>query len=170
MTSLFESYPNIVYNKRSVKDITIRLDFLSRIKNNVSLFSFHNLKDGERPEDVALQFYGDPELFWIVLYINNVIDPYYDWLLTEDRLQEYIQRKYGAENVGAVHHYETTSQSDLGAGVWASLGTPFITPISNYSYESSLNEEKRKIKLLKGRYLQQVLTEYKNELRDREEV
>lgn len=170
MTAYFSDYPKIDYNGRYVKDITIRLDFLTRIKNNVSLFQFENLVDGERLEDIASKFYGDPELFWIVMYINDIVDPYYDWLLTEQRLHEYIVNKYGANNVNAVHHYETTDHHDLGAGVWCSSDEPFSTQVSNYTHEKNKNESKRKIKILKNRYVQQVLTEYRKELRNREDT
>lgn len=168
MTAYFSAFPQINYKNRVVQDITIRLDFLQRIKDNIALFEFRILQDGERPEDVALDVYGDTNLYWIILYMNDIIDPYHDWLLTEERLLEFITAKYGAENVYAVHHYETNDQSELGAGVWASLGTPFIDPVTNYDYEASLNEEKRTIKVLKNDYVSQVIAEYKKELRERD--
>lgn len=167
MTQYFSSFPYIDYNGRSVKDITIRLDFLTRIKSNVSLFEHKLLKDGERPEDVALIEYGNPALYWIVLYMNDVVDPYYDWLLDEQRLYEYVVTKYGADKINSVHHYETLATNELGAGVWVSSNEPFTKPVTNFAYEESLNEQKRKIKVLKNRYIPQVLAEYQSELRDR---
>ena len=168
MVAFFSQYPKITYNKRTIRDITIRLDFLSKIKNNVTLFQFTNLVDGERPEDIALKYYGDPELFWVVLFCNDIIDPYYDWLLTEARLNEYVVSKYGAENTTKIHHYQTSSESDYGSGVWCSSTEPFAQAITNYEYEKAENEKKRKIKILKNRYIQQVITEYKKELRNRD--
>ena len=167
MTAHFSQFPRTTFNKSIIKDVSIRLDFVTRIKNNLTLYQYEDLKDGERPEDIALKFYGDPELFWVVLYINDKVDPFYDWLLTEEHLNSYITRKYGAENINAVHHYETTANSDLGAGVIVSSTEDFSVPVTNYEYEKAKNEEKRKIKILKNKYLQQVLTEYKNELRNR---
>ena len=97
-----------------------------------------------------------------------MIDPFHDWLLTEERLLEYISDKYGAENIYSTHHYETTSSSDLGEGVWVSSDEPFSTEVTNYTHESEVNEQKRQIKILKNRYVQQVLSEYDKELRSRE--
>lgn len=164
MTEFFSSFPTITYNKTQLKDLTVRLDFIKNVKSNVTVFEYFLLRDGQRPEDVATIYYGNPHLYWIVLFINDKIDPYYDWLLTDDQLYKFVVNKYGVENLYTIHHYETTSQSDLGEGVWVNQGTIYSTPVSNYTYEQKLNEEKRKIKLLKRSYLQQVISEYHREL------
>jgi len=164
MTSLFQKYPTVQYDGRILCNIAIRLDFINRIKNNVSLFQFINLSDNDRPEDIAQRYFGDSELFWIVLMLNDIVNPYYEWLLSEDRFNEYVEQKYGLENIGDVHHYETTDASDFGAGVIVDAGEPFSTPISNYTHEQRLNEARRKIKIIKIRYIPQILAEYQNEL------
>lgn len=161
----FSAFPKITYNGTTITDITIRLDFIQRIKSNLALFEYVQLQDGQRPEDIANIYYSDPSLYWIILYINSVIDPYYGWLLTDSQLFEYVKNKYGVDKVNSVNHYETTTQSDLGAGVWVNLGTPFCDPVTNMEYEQDLNEVKRKIKILKPSYISQVLSEYQKELR-----
>ena len=37
------------------------------------------IPEGVRPDNVAQQFYGDPELDWIVLISNNITDIYSQW-------------------------------------------------------------------------------------------
>jgi len=160
----FSAFPTTKFNDVDIKNITVRLDILKRIKNNTTIFQYKLLKDGQRPEDVAQAEYGDPRLYWIILYINDIIDPYYDWLLTEDRLYEYVERKYTTEKINAVHHYVTNSNSEFGEGIWVDFGTPFSSPVTNLQYEQSVNEEKRKIKILKTRYIPQILSEYQSEL------
>lgn len=160
---LFSGFPTINYNGQLIKDITIRLDFIRRIKDNISIFQFVQIKSGERPEDIANKYYKDPNLYWIVLFMNDVIDPYYDWLLTDDQLYKYAVGKY--TNIYATHHFETTANSDLGPGIIVDNLAPFSTPVTNLEYEQSINESKRKIKILKSAYIQQVLSEYQLELR-----
>lgn len=161
---LFANYPTIEINSTIVTDLTVRLDFVSRVKNNISLFQFYQLSDGERPEDVALFEYGDTRLYWLVLMLNDIVDPYYDWLLSEKDLYAYVVSKYGAENVYGVHHYEATESSDLDSGTWVDSDAVFSTPVSNWVYENELNEQKRAIKILNKRLLGQVLAEYTKEL------
>ena len=160
----FSKFPKVSYMGKDVTDITVRLNFIQKIKDNVSLFQHYNIQNNEKPEDVAYKLYGDPALYWVILYINDIIDPYYDWLLSDKRLYEYVVNKYGVENVSEIHHTETTAAHDLGAGTIVNASEQFSIPVSNLTYEDTLNESKRKIKILRREYLQQVLSEYSKEL------
>lgn len=166
MTTYFSRFPTITHNSLTIQDITVRLDFLKKIKENVTTYDYKILSDNERPEDVAQYYYNDPNLYWIVLYMNDVTDPYYGWILSDDRLYDYIVAKYGAESVYDTHHYETTSSHELGEGIWVNSTEPFSSEITNFDYEKQLNEEKRKIKILKDKYISQVLVEYNNALKE----
>lgn len=164
-TEYFSAFPLTTnLDGQQIKNITYRIDFINRIKENISLFQFVNIQTGQRPEDVAYQYYQDMTLYWIVLWLNDIIDPYYDWLLTDSQLYAYVQNKYGVENVNAVNHYETTASHPLGAGVWVDQTNTPNTAISNLSYEQTINEGKRKIKIVKPVYIRQILDEYQQEL------
>lgn len=163
MTSMFQHFPKITRNNTEMVNITRRIDFFDNIKQNLTLFEYYDIREGEKPEDVAYKYYGDPEQYWILFYLNDIIDPFYGWPLTSNRLLEYVQRLYGAENVYSIHHYETTSSHPLGEGIHVDENEEFSKSVSNYDYHFDLNEDKRRIKLLKRQYLDQVLTEYKNQ-------
>jgi hypothetical protein len=158
----FSSFPKIEYNKTSITDITKRIDFFEKIKDNLSIYSFYVIKDNERPEDVAYKFYKDPNLYWIILYINNIININKDWIMNNELLLKYCSDKYGANNVYAIHHYETNAQSELGEGVLVNSGSPFSFSVTNFDYENNINERKREIKILKPEYIKQVVNEYRD--------
>ena len=160
----FNAFPKIKYNGMMISDISKRIDFIRRVKDNATVYQYHILQDGQRPEDVALQYYQDVKLFWIVLFLNDIVDPFYGWLLTDSQLHTYVQNKYGVENVFAVHHYETIEGSDLGIGIWVNFGTPFCEAVTNMAYEQEQNEAKRRIKVLRPVYVQQVVSEFISEL------
>ena len=80
--------------------------------------------------------------------------------MSGDRLLDYITDKYGVGNAYAVNHYETTAESDLGAGIIVNEGTPFSMAINNFDYEDGINEAKRRIKVLSPVYVNQVVAEY----------
>ena len=161
-TEYFSKFPKITYNGKSIKDITIRLDFFNRIKENISIYQYIQISHGQRPEDIAYLYYDDPTLYWIVLYVNNIIDPWHDWLLTEDQLYKYAVSKY--DDIYSMHHYETTEESELGEGIIVDSLASFKTTVTNLSYEQSKNELKRKIKILKPEYIRQIISEYKKAL------
>lgn len=156
MTNIFSRFPKTIeqFNFNTITDISIKIDFINNIKNNVVLFSKRIVRDNEKPEDIAYEEYGDPELYWIILLLNDIINPYYDWILNDDRLLEYVKFKYGSENVYAIHHYINED------GEWCNSTEIGAVPVSNLTHEQNQNEEKRTIKILKREYLQQVLNEY----------
>ena len=161
-TEYFSYFPTVSYNGDTLTNLTIRLDFINKIKDNVALFQYVNIVTGQRPEDIAFLYYGDATLYWIVLYMNNIVDPYYGWLLTDNQLYAYALQKY--TDINAIHHYVTTSSSPLGAGVITDQYNSFKTSVTNLAYEQAQNESRRKIKVLQSQYIKQVINEYIAEL------
>jgi hypothetical protein len=82
---------------------------LQEIVENVSLFYDYQVKDGETPEIIADKLYGDPKRHWIVLLFNKLYNPYYEFPLITEQLNDYIIAKYGqtlAQSQTTIHHYE----------------------------------------------------------------
>jgi hypothetical protein len=106
----FQNFPFTYYSLDDAKtvqlvtDITNRAVISDELKNNFSLYDEYDIKDGETPELVADKFYNNPELHWIVLNYNDIIDPRFDWPLDTVNLSRYVSGKY--TNSTAVHHYE----------------------------------------------------------------
>ena len=157
----FANFPTItLQNNTTMTNICARVDFFNAIKSNAQLFEELQILDGEKPEDVAIIAYNDPTLYWVILWCNDIVNVYTDWPLNSTQLMNYVIAQYGAENIFEPHHYETTSESDLGEGIIVNEGTPFSIAVSNFDYEDGLNEAKRYIKILQPQYISQVLQEY----------
>jgi hypothetical protein len=120
----FESFPltpftlntENTFSPQLVTNILARSAFLREIANNTSIAYEYSVKDSDTPEILAHKIYGDPYRNWIILLINNIINPFYDWPLKNDALDNYIFKKYG-QNIddarSTIHHYEkeTTKKS-----------------------------------------------------------
>tara|TARA_R110000868_G_scaffold12505_3_gene59738 strand:+ start:1646 stop:2335 length:690 start_codon:yes stop_codon:yes gene_type:complete len=106
----FQNFPYTYYsldNTRTVQvvtDITNRAVISDEVKTNLGLYDEYDIKDGETPELVADRFYNNPELHWIVLQYNDIIDPRFDWPLDTNNLTRYVTGKYYSLN--GIHHYE----------------------------------------------------------------
>ena len=50
-----------------------------------------------RPDMVAQRLYDDPELDWVILSTNNIINIRDQWPLEHNDLHEYMLDKYGSE-------------------------------------------------------------------------
>ena len=109
----FKSFPYTFYSLDNtstvqvVTNITTRVTLSDEVKQNLSLYDEYDIKDGETPEILADKFYNNPELHWVILHYNDIIDPRFDWPLDTNNLNRYIDAKYA--NSTAVHHYEDGS-------------------------------------------------------------
>lgn len=119
----FENFPTTIYtldtnvlSPQAVTDIFARSAFLREIANNTSIAYEYNIKESDSPEIVAHKVYGDPYRNWVILLFNQIINPFYDWPLKSNALDNYIFKKYGQNTDQArstIHHYEreTTKKS-----------------------------------------------------------
>jgi len=156
---MFKNFPHIAYvlpdgNKKVLKDIMIRIYYKSGFDNEKSLYNFYNVEDGERPEDVAFKVYGSQDYHWVILLFNEILDPYYDWYMSQSDLLKYTKSKY-TNIYGTKHHLDDEGYvNSLGVG----------TLITNYAYESEKNEKKREIKVLSPQYLKVFVDEFNKEV------
>ena len=187
----FRELPNILYqsplSSRTASDDYIAIKNLFRrnklrddLQNVFTIFNKYEITEGARPDTVAEEFYGDAELDWVVIMTAGIIHIRDEWPLSNYELYKYTEEKYGAENVTATHHFETTEVKDstgrliLPAGKVvdsnftipdpadpynASADLNPVAGISNIIYETRKNKEKSSIYLLKPRYLQQFLND-----------
>jgi hypothetical protein len=92
----FSKFPIISYKGVVCRDITRRVKLSdSTLRQPLAFYPFE-LSNEHRPDTIAFDYYDDPNVEWVVLLSNGIIDPYYGWYLTEDDFQAYIQKKYGS--------------------------------------------------------------------------
>jgi len=172
--SYFNKFPLMSYDikgnkiRKLLPDILRRVKLRATIKSGGMLFEKYDVKEGEKPEDVAFKWFGDAELHWVILMTNNVTDRYYDWPLNQVQFAEFITDKYG-DNVDAVHHYEVTKDSgrttsngpsDYSHLVEVNSDTDNAISISNRQYEEREQDKKRQIQLLEKSLLGAFITEF----------
>lgn len=197
-----------------IANIFSRFKIRSKVLNNALAFYKYQVRDGDTPEIVAYNEYGNPEYHWIICMVNDLIDPHFDFPLQTESLERHIVKKYGYSSISnaysEIHHYElvkektyaevngivksntekhivTLNQYDYTSNtlILQNVNTP-TTEVYNfrannanlnsaivstltvkssykavyvYDYESELNESKRQIKLLKGRYIESLVNE-----------
>ena len=96
MSLYFSSFPRINYNNTAAVNITLRSKIIDNFKVTATNFYSYTIKDGESADSLAYDYYGDPNYTWIIFLCNDIIDPYYDWPLSNTNLDRYIQNKYGS--------------------------------------------------------------------------
>lgn len=164
----FENFPVITYKKKDVTNLLRRVAIRSKVKTNTLFFDTYDVKEGETPEIIADKLYGDSQLHWIIMLVNNIVDRYHEWPMSGNQFLDYVNEKYS--NPSAIHHYEieqssgdTSVKIDIGAD---NTDYPTATPITNYEYEVNEQDEKRKIRLLDPRFTDDFVTEFKELMKE----
>jgi hypothetical protein len=102
MSKFFNYFPKTVYsldntnNVDAVTSIVSRFSFENSFRDNTSVYYEYNIQDSDTPEIIASKFYGDSEKHWVVLMLNQIIDPQFDWPLDQRTIISFITEKYSA--------------------------------------------------------------------------
>ena len=195
MSKYFSYLPDVYvrsssYRNNNVDPHVLAKNLFRRIKIRENLddiilgFSQYTIRNNQRPDGVAFDFYGNSGYDWIVLIVNNIINLYSEWPMTEDELYKMCEEAYGPTKVEDTHHWETQRITDIRGRtvVKGGLEVPedwtyrrydgtfvekadLVVPITNYEYEYKLNEYKRNIYLLKEDYIPGFIEEYQSLVR-----
>lgn len=98
MGNFFKNFPDIDYEytpgilKKSV-DILRRTDVTSRLLDS-NQYDQVILQDGQTPQSAAIDYYGDVSLHWSFFITNRLINPFYDWPQSYEKLNKRIDSKY----------------------------------------------------------------------------
>ena len=167
----FDSFPVIPYDAKGnleYKDVTNllrRVGLRAKVKSNTLLQDTYDVKEGETPEIIAHKLYGDAELHWVILLVNDITDRYHQWPMSGGQFLDYINDKYS--NPDAIHHYETTQTSGdtkVKVEVFNEVDDDAytgLTPITNREFEEQEQDKRRKIRLLDPSFVEQFIDEYK---------
>lgn len=79
----------------SLTNFTQRAILQEQTQPYLSALYDYDVRDGERPDTVATNIYGDPKYTWLVLIVNNILS-LYDWPLTNEEFELYLTSKYGS--------------------------------------------------------------------------
>ena len=115
----FRELPNIAYqspltHKNSSRDYVLIKNLFRRtklfdfLKDNVSLLDKYTIGDGDRPDMIAEELYGDPTLDYVVILVAGIININHEWPLQDFKVYDFALEKYGSETeMNTIHHYET---------------------------------------------------------------
>ena len=178
-------YPSFLPNKKSsldyirVKNVFRRVKVRDDLYNNFVIFQKYEIPEGTRPDNVSEELFGTPNLDWVILTVAGIINVRNEWPLSNHELYNYANDKYG-NSLNSTRFFETTEVKNAdgklilpkGKVVDSNFtipnpGTPTATlnpvvGISNYEYETRLNEEKRNINVLR----EENITEFLDDMRE----
>jgi hypothetical protein len=153
----------------SIVNITQRAKIAERLRQHTTTMHDYVIREGERPDTVAMKLYGDVKYTWVVLLMNNIVS-LYDWPMMNSEFELYLIGKYGSlsdsQNQGtrtdaawsAAKFYYTTEGDRVDATTYAGLGARQGTTNTPYTQEVEDNDTRRTIKVVSKRFLPNILT------------
>ena len=175
-------YPSFLREKKSsldyieVKNVFRRIKLRDDLQSNFTIFNKYEIEEGMRPDTVAEELYGNPEFDWIILTVAGILNVRNEWPLSNRDLYNYCFDKYG-ESLNANRFFETKEVKNTDGKLILPKGkivdSDFTIPkpgeptanlnpvvgISNFEYETRLNDEKRNIYVLREGYIQTFLND-----------
>ena len=165
--SYFTRFPTIMYDPagdgsaKVITNIMSRVRLRASMKKEIIMLDKYKVKENETPEIVADKHHGSVYYHWVVMLVNNISDINHDWVKSTRQLQKYLQSKYTEAELTQAHHYEIAQSSgDTTIKIQVPQGTSDAITITNYEYETALNESKREIDLLRNEYLEFFVEEF----------
>lgn len=187
----FKNFSTLYYDvnkdRELVIDILKRAMMRSNVVNNVEAYLEYTVKEGDSLQSISYKLYGSTYPFWVIMLINQELNPYYTLPLSEEVLKRQAIVKYGEDNLYEIHHYEDKEGNVVDSPAFKKpyedvyyrvingqeiiINNDLITdeqkknidailPISNWQYEIKENEKKRNIKLLRPEYINYVINEF----------
>jgi hypothetical protein len=191
----FSDFPKIAYSlddnatQQVVVDVLKRVIIQKEYQENAAYYEEYDVKHGETPEEVSFRFYGTTSLHWLILMVNNIIDPRFGWPISEENLIKQVESKYGGENNiftlnraknAKGYQVETffilseeSTHKDPVRIVYEGISDNINTPViyqesltianyeSNYEVESQKHEKIRSIKIIKPEIVQDIVINFK---------
>ena len=188
----FSIVPNISYDEKPISypfsdsSFVTAKNFFRRYKLNDDAFSYavlfkkYTITDGDRPDTLALDAYGNQFYDWVILLTNNLVNAQYDWPMNNYELYRVLEEEYD-DPYSEISHYEikeTIGQYQAGLHVDETFyngqhklningtvslknGNEIASPVTVAEYFQAENEKKREIYLLKPRYLDSFVDDFK---------
>ena len=187
MANYFSSIPNVDYDIngtepnqfRSVTNIMQRVRFKPSVLENITDYYPYYVREGERPDIVSFNTYGTVAYSYLILLINNIVDPLFDWPLPSRQFENYIIDQYGSVSAAQStnkYYYQIVRAEVARTGVservpeykiivdqttYNSLDASVRSAQNVYDYEVEQNDNKRKIKLINPDFIQDIDYEVK---------
>ena len=190
MANYFRNIPKVKYdingtepNKYlNVTNIMKRISFKPSVIEDITDYYPYRVKDGERPDIISHQKYGSVAYAYLIMLINDIYDPIFDWPLSAQQFEKYLINKYGSVSsaMGTTKYYYQVVRAEVArTGVservpevkfvvdettYNTLDVDARTTQSEYEWEDELNDNKREIKLINSDFIQDIDYQVKTSL------
>ena len=191
MANYFRNLPRVGYDINgtgkdsflSVTNIMKRVKFKPSVLEDISNYYPYFVKEGERPDIIAHAQYGNIGYAYLIMLVNDIQDPNFDWPLSSQIFEKFIINKYGSVTLaiaGVKNYYQIIRAEVARTGTservpevkfavdettYDALDTADRSTLTDYDYEVELNDAKREIRLINPAFVQDIDYQVKSSLK-----
>ncbi|MGL6228680.1 MAG: baseplate wedge protein 53 [Culicoidibacterales bacterium] len=148
--NIFQNYTGLI--KRAAKSFTLRK---------------YQINGSPRPELLSHELYGNVRYYWILLALNDIADPFYDWVCEQEAVHQHTIQKYQNMPNGVntiVYHVDTKGKKHyrmqeypINSGNWYDIGdnnhayiqyVGALAPVTAIEDALDKNDDKRIIQII----------------------
>lgn len=97
MAKFYSYFPTTTFGQKILTDLGVRIKIRDTWLNDPRIYYNYQYQDYDKPEHIALKYYGDEELHWIILLTNNIFDVNFDFPMNSRVFNSYIESKYKSQ-------------------------------------------------------------------------
>ena len=191
MANYFRNLPRVGYDINgtgkdsflSVTNIMKRVKFKPSVLEDISNYYPYFVKEGERPDIISHAQYGTIGYAYLIMLINDIQDPNFDWPLSSQIFEKFIINKYGSVTLaiaGVKNYYQIIRAEVARTGTservpevkfvvdettYDALDTADRSTLTDYDHEVELNDAKREIRLINPAFVQDIDYQVKRSLK-----
>lgn len=114
----FSFFPTILYdinrdgNPQNVPLITAFTSIDTKLTDDITYYSFYDIQDGDRPDNVSQKLYDTPNHYWTFFVVNaHLKNSYNDWPKGNAFFSEWVDSKYS--NLAAITQATVTAEDNI---------------------------------------------------------
>lgn len=162
------------YSKEAMNIITAAV--LKRLNvDKTYVYQKYVVPAGASPESLANDLYRDSSKYWVILLVNSIVNPFLDWPMSADVLEEIVEAKYGSVNkILYFNNLETGFQLDdvedaeMRVFIETNPIPVHIHPVTAMEHESTLNIQRGEIIVVAPRYINNFVDAFEKSIEGKE--
>ena len=182
MANYFRNIPKVKYDiygtepkkYRNVTNIMKRISFKPSVIEDISDYYPYRVNDGERPDTISYQRYGTVAYAYLIMLVNDIYDPLFDWPLSSQQFERYLTNKYGSVSaaMGETKYYYQIVRAEVARTgtservpevkfivdetTYNALDITLRTTQTIYDWEDELNNDKKEIRLINPNFIHDI--------------
>lgn len=178
---LFSFFQPTEYKGKVIADVFHNYrSYFNAIISDYTIITYY-IQGSPRPEQLAHEIYGNQQLYWVLLMLNDIYDPFHDWVKDQESVYQSQIQKYSEIGGNQVlyhmdkdgNKYWNLTEYPKGSGNWYDKGDIHhrhlqfqggLSAVDIYEDGILKNEEKRKIKIIEPTQIKKFLNAFVREM------